>query len=237
MPSLANEIGWWPIHAALAWVYTRDLSLTVYAARRGYKSLKASIDAYQRNTEDTEVSVHPVTSEDDAWPKFREAISKEKVRARGVPSNDEERSTADEEELPPREAAVLVLGSSWYGKTYLRPENWKFNEARFWHDVKIARDDLEEQFPALVSATVEPADSATVEPPHQGLENGQAISMKAHRRKAAADAIRELYGPNGPGPGILQDQCFRRVNDLLGKRADGPLPVSLSLRSDVRWAM
>ena len=209
MPSLVNEIGWWPIHAALAWAYTRDLSFTVYAARRGYRSLKASIDAYQRNTE---ASVHPVlTSEDDAWPKLREAISKEKVRARGVPSNDEERSTADEEELPPRDAAVLVLGSSWYGKIFLCPEKWKFNEGRYWHDVKIARDDLEEQFPAL--------DSAVAESPGQGsVEEGPPASLKAHRRKAAADAIREIYGPSGPPPGILQEHCIRKVNDLLTKR-------------------
>jgi hypothetical protein len=210
MPLLANQIGWWPIHAALAWVYTRDVDFTLYAAKRSYKSLTAGIDAYQHNTEE---SVHPVlNSEDDAWPRLRDAISTGTVRARGVPSNDEElpsaRTPAAEEELPPAEAALLVLAFSWFGKISLRPEKWKFNEGRYWHDVKITRDDLEEQFPTLGSAPA--LGSAAAQSPRR--------TSRAHVRQATADVIKEKYGPNGPGPGITEGQWSKEVIDIMKER-------------------
>jgi hypothetical protein len=60
---------------------------------------------------------------------------------------------------------------------YLRPENWRFNEARFWHSVKIARDGLEESFPAIGSAVAKSPDPRG----------------KDHLLQATVDAITAVY--------------------------------------------
>src|SRR4030088_451312 len=85
--SPASQINWWPLHAALAWVYSRDLPFTAHAAKFGYTELNKAIPAY---TKITEREVHPVLKDNDAWPPLREAIENRAVPARGVPTHDEE---------------------------------------------------------------------------------------------------------------------------------------------------
>jgi hypothetical protein len=203
-------------------VYTRDLSFVRYAAKRGgNKSLKTCLEQYQRNAE---ASVHPVLNiESDAWPRLREAMANGKVSARGIPSDNEEPpGMAAEEQLPPREAAVVVPGYYWFGKMYLRPETWQFNEGLFWHDVKIARNDLEKHFPETESAAAEvlaaaaEASIAASESPAAAAES-PAQRPRDHLLQATANAIRKIYGPNGPGFGVKKGQWHAAVVELMTK--------------------
>jgi hypothetical protein len=209
MSLLANQNGWWPLHAAVAWVYSRDVYFTLYAAEHGYTSLADGIKAYKRRTEESVAAV--LNSEDDAWPSLREALERGTVRARGVPSDDEELPLTDtaalEAELPPTEVTGLIP-RFYVRRVWLRQQ---FIEGRHWHNVKIARNDLEQYFPAIGSAAAE--------------------SPRAHRRKAGEDAIREKYGPNGPPRGVSVDQSFRDVNKFLNKREVPSLSYSTFRRA------
>jgi hypothetical protein len=211
MSLLANQIEWWPLHAALAWVYSRDVSFILWAAEHGYRSLREGIEGYERSTEKSVTAV--LNSEADAWPTLREAIAKGAVRARGVPSNDDElpsiSSSALEEALQPAEATEQIL-KTHFRTMWLRSKYYSFN--RRWHNVKIARNDLEKHFPA--------ADC------EQSLRQAAAESPRPHRRMAVEEAIRNKYGPSGPGLGILVKQVHQDVNTLLKER--GVHQVSLS---------
>jgi hypothetical protein len=129
--SPASQINWWPLHAALAWVYSRDLPFTTHAAKSGYTELNKAIPAY---TKITERPVHPVLNDNDAWPQLRKEIENGAVLARGVPTQDEDQPSSSmhalEEELSPAEAAVLTTGS-YFRYVYLRPMKSVFNGCRF----------------------------------------------------------------------------------------------------------
>jgi len=48
-------------------------------------------------------------------------------------------------------------------------------------------------------------------------------SIRAHRREATQEAIRAIYGANGPPPGITEGKRFEQVNRWLRERGRAPV--------------
>ena len=170
---MSQELGEWiALSAALVWAHTRDSSLFEAALMHEWREI-TGVYLWM----DPETGTNAIEQGLDGWPSLREAISCEKVRARGEPY-DQDRVTPGPEPcnisldlpgpLPFLDGEPFVFSGKRHdlpqlvliqpqdasllelvrADLTLRPKDWALHGGKAWRRVEISRSDLAEAFPA-----------------------------------------------------------------------------------------
>jgi hypothetical protein len=87
MSELGEAIDWVPLHAALAWVATRD-SHEFQWAMEHLDGERYAIDSWESETRALRLNERDALKKQNAWLELRSAIAAEKVKARGFPHKE-----------------------------------------------------------------------------------------------------------------------------------------------------
>jgi len=220
MPVTPSELTWWPLQAALAWVFTRDDALTgELALTRVHTTVEKAIDWYEENAHRSVARLFQEA--DDAWLELQQAIANGSIRASGVSFDQDDEGAGRPhrggqiKRLPPTIMGNLILAYDETNELLLRPAKWAFSGGRWYCRVSIHRQDLIENFPSGTSHI------------RRSFEQS-----RAHRRDLVERALCALY-PNGLPQGLTEERRFQDVNQWIRENGE-PKGVS---KSTVRRAV